>query len=153
MWDWSYCLVGSIARFLLACALGTTWVNVFAVDLSPAGVWRTLNEKTGKVRGTVLVYEERGEFFAKVHSVVDPKEAADICDLCPGELKNHPVIGLVIMRGMKRVGTEYAGGEVLDPDTGTIYRGKFKITDSGTKMVLRGFVGISLLGRSQTWLR
>ncbi len=143
----------SITRFLVACAVGATCMPVFAADLSPAGVWRTMNDKTGKVRGTVLVYEEKGEFFAKVNSAVDPKEAADICDLCPGELKNRPVIGLVIMRGMKRVGAEYGGGEVLDPDTGSIYRGKFKITDSGTKMVLRGFVGISLLGRSQTWQR
>jgi uncharacterized protein (DUF2147 family) len=127
--------------------------SMLAQDPSPVGVWRTLDEKTQKVRGTVLVYERNGAYFAKIASAVNPKEASDICDACPGERKNKPVVGLVIMEGMKRIGSEYAGGEVLDPDTGWVYRGKFKLTEGGQKLVLRGFIGLSLIGRSQTWIR
>jgi uncharacterized protein (DUF2147 family) len=60
---------------------------------------------------------------------------------------------MVIMRNMKKRGSEYVGGDILDPDTGQVYRCKFTLADGGQKLVVRGFIGISLLGRSQTWLR
>jgi hypothetical protein len=126
---------------------------VLGEDSSPLGLWKTLDDRTGQVRGTVLVYERNGLYHAKIASAVNPKEANDICDLCPGGRKNKPVVGLVIMENMRKSGAEYTGGEVLDPDTGYIYRGKFRLIEGGQKMVLRGFIGISLLGRSQTWIR
>jgi uncharacterized protein (DUF2147 family) len=60
---------------------------------------------------------------------------------------------MVILTGMKKNGPEYNGGEILDPDTGWVYRCKMRLAENGSKLILRGYLGVSLLGRSQTWLR
>ncbi len=134
--------------FILWLACG---VLGYAQD--PVGVWRTMDDKTGKPRGTVRLYLEGGEVFGKIESSFDPNNATDLCGLCPGDRKNKPIIGLVILRRMKKASGEWTGGDILDPDTGQLYRCKFKITENGSRMVLRGYVGISLLGRSQVWTR
>jgi uncharacterized protein (DUF2147 family) len=55
--------------------------------------------------------------------------------------------------GLKKQGEEYNGGEILDPENGKIYRARLKLDDGGKKLDVRGFIGISLFGRSQIWLR
>ena len=75
------------------------------------------------------------------------------CDRCEGANKNAPVIGLVILSGLTREGEEYIGGQVLDPDNGKAYRSKVRLTDNGKKLDVRGYIGVPMLGRSQTWLR
>ena len=120
---------------------------------SPAGLWKTIDDKTGKPRGIVLIYEQNGQFFGKVEAAIDPKDANQICDLCKDERKNKPVTGMVILRHLKPDGEAYSGGDILDPDNGSVYRCKAHLTEGGKKLILRGFIGISLLGRSQTWLR
>jgi uncharacterized protein (DUF2147 family) len=62
-------------------------------------------------------------------------------------------MGLDILTGLRADGDEWTGGEILDPDTGKVYKAKIKLTDGGKKLVLRGFIGFSLIGRSQTWVR
>lgn len=124
-----------------------------AADLSPAGLWKTIDDKTGRARGFVRIYEQNGELFGKIESSLSPQDAREVCDRCSGERKDKPVIGMVILTGMKRTGSEYAGGEILDPDTGWVYRCKMRLVEGGRKLILRGYVGFSLLGRSQTWLR
>jgi uncharacterized protein (DUF2147 family) len=122
-------------------------------DPSPEGVWRTIDDNTHKPRGLVRVYEQDGAVFGKVEASLDPKEANQVCERCSGDRKNKLVVGMVVMWNMKKRGAEYAGGDILDPDTGQVYRCKFTLEDGGRKLVVRGFIGISLLGRSQTWLR
>lgn len=118
------------------------------------GVWKTIDDKTHKVRGTVRLYDQDGAIFGKIQSGTDPKEAADVCDKCTGERRNQPIIGLLILRNMRRhSATEYGGGDILDPDTGSVYRCKITVEDGGKKLVVRGFLGISLIGRSQVWIR
>jgi uncharacterized protein (DUF2147 family) len=124
-----------------------------AAELSPAGLWRTIDDKTGRPRGIVRIYEQNGQVFGKIESSLLAVEAKEICDRCPGERKNQPFIGMVILTGMKKSGAEYNGGEILDPDTGWVYRCKMRLTENGKKLILKGYLGISLLGRSQTWLR
>ena len=79
----------------------------------PAGLWRTIDDKTGQARGTVRLYLENGEVFGKIESSVDPKDATDVCNLCPGDRKNKAIIGLVILRRMKKVGGEWSGSVLL----------------------------------------
>ena len=134
---------------LLALALSQS----FAADLSPAGLWKTVDDKTGRARGFVRIYEQNGQLFGKIESSLVPEEAREVCDKCSGVRKNKPVIGMVILTGMKKNGPEYNGGEILDPDTGSVYRCKMRLAETGSKLILRGFVGFSLLGRSQTWVR
>jgi uncharacterized protein (DUF2147 family) len=124
-----------------------------AADPGIVGRWRTFDDKTGKAKGIVLIYEQNGQFFGKVESSIDPKQANKICDLCKDDRKNKPVTGMTILRRLQRNGDEYGGGDILDPDNGTVYRCKARLAEGGKKLIVRGYVGISLLGRSQTWTR
>jgi uncharacterized protein (DUF2147 family) len=75
------------------------------------------------------------------------------CDKCDGARRNQPILGMTILWGFTKQGDEYQGGEILDPESGKIYRAKMKLLDGGKKLEVRGFIGFSLLGRSQVWLR
>src|SRR5215472_9617422 len=118
---------------------------------SPIGLWRTIDDKTHKPRGLVRIYEHNGALYGRIEASLDPSETKEFCDKCPGDLHNKPMVGLVIIRGMKKHGDEYSGGEILDPDTGWIYRCRFILTVNGSRLVVRGYIGISIAGRSQTW--
>ena len=73
--------------------------------------------------------------------------------MCTDDRKNQPIIGLMIIRNVRLENGEYGGGDILDPDTGSVYRCKLHVEDGGAKLLVRGFIGISLLGRTQTWER
>jgi uncharacterized protein (DUF2147 family) len=148
MWNFRFGRCG-----FLAALLCTIHVGAFAAEPTPAGLWKTIDDKTGQPRGFVRLYESEGKIFGVIDKSLEPKEAAERCDLCTGERKNQPVIGMVFLRGMKKDGAEYSGGDILDPDTGVVYRCKFRLLDQGRKLVVRGYIGVSLFGRSQTWTR
>jgi len=122
-------------------------------EMTPVGLWRTVDDKTGKPRGIVRIYEQNGELFGKIVDTLKESERHDRCDLCKDDRKDKPIIGLVIVRKLNRKGDEYSGGDILDPDTGTVYRCKIRLAEDGRKLVVRGFIGFSLLGRSQIWTR
>jgi uncharacterized protein (DUF2147 family) len=122
---------------------------------SPVGLWRTIDDHTGKPRGLVRITEVAGEYRAKVEKIF-PKPGEDpnpLCQKCEGERQNQPVIGMTIMWGLTRQGDEYQGGEILDPETGKVYRVKMNLEQGGEKLQVRGFIGFSLLGRTQVWIR
>jgi len=122
---------------------------------SPVGLWRTIDDKTGKEKSLVRVVEVNGEFKASIEKLFrEPHEEQNPnCDKCPGDRKNKPVLGMTIMTGLKKTGSEYEGGEILDPANGKIYRCKMWTAEGGKKLNVRGFVGIAVLGRTQVWLR
>jgi len=126
-----------------------------AQGTSPAGKWKTIDDKTGKPASIVEIAEVNGELQGKVTTVFSPPSdtPTPICDLCSGDRKNKPVIGMTIMWGLKRNGAAYSGGQILDPDNGKTYRCNVTLVDGGKKLEVRGYIGISLLGRTQTWLR
>lgn len=99
------------------------------------------------------IYEQNGAFYGKIEQSFTPGAENRVCTACDDERKNQPMIGLVIMRHVAWDDDEYTGGDILDPDTGSVYRCKFQLQDSGQKLKLRGYLGISLLGRSQIWER
>ena len=124
--------------FLLMCLAALGAFTAAAADLTPAGLWKTIDDKTGRPRGIVRIYEERGELFGKIESSVSPEEAKEVCNHCSGERKNKPVIGMVILTGMKKSGAEYGGGEILDPDTGWVYRcRRFRFTTAIRNLRIR----------------
>jgi uncharacterized protein (DUF2147 family) len=126
---------------------------LLAQELSPAGLWRTIDDKTHKTRGLIRIFEKNGAIFGKIEASFDPAEAKEVCDKCDGDRKNKPVIGLLVLRDMKKRGSEYSGGDILDPDTGSIYKCKMSLEDGGQKLTVRGYLAMPLLGRSQTWIR
>jgi uncharacterized protein (DUF2147 family) len=130
-----------------------SWHPSFAADPnSPVGVWKTFDDKTGAARVIVRIYEDNGRLFGKIVSSFTPGAESRVCKVCTDERKDQPILGLIIIRNMKADGGEYAGGDILDPESGSVYRCKMHVED-GTRLIVRGYIGISLLGRSQTWQR
>lgn len=121
---------------------------------TPVGLWQTVDE-SGQREALVRITEVDGELRGHVVTVFSPPapSANPRCEECPGELKNKPVVGLQILSGMRKDAERYSGGEILDPDSGNVYRCTLRLADGGRKLEVRGFVGFSLFGRTQTWSR
>ena len=121
----------------------------------PVGVWRTIDDKTGKERSLVRISEVNGELRGMVEKIFDRpgEDPGHLCKDCEGERKDKPVIGMTILWDLKQNGDEWSGGEILDPDNGKIYRCKVTLSEDGRQLKVRGFIGISLIGRTQTWQR
>jgi uncharacterized protein (DUF2147 family) len=120
---------------------------------SPLGLWKTVDDKTGMPRAMVRIYLQGGKYFGRIEQSFAPGAETRVCSVCTDERKNQPIIGLLIIRNVSLRDGEYGGGDILDPDTGSVYRCKFHLDKDGTVLVVRGFIGISLLGRTQTWQR
>jgi uncharacterized protein (DUF2147 family) len=120
---------------------------------SPVGTWKTIDDKTGKPRGVVRVYEQDGKLFGRIERSLRPGEPPKICDQCTDERKGQPLLGMIFLRNLKLVDGEYRDGDILDPDNGKVYRCKLRLEDGGKKLVVRAFIGVSLFGRTQTWER
>lgn len=124
------------------------------------GLWKTVSdegEDKGKAKSHVEIFEKDGAYFGKVNRLL-LKPQDTLCTKCVGDLKDKPVVGMVIFQDMKKtgkiddtLGVEFAGGTIMDPDNGKTY--KCKIWVKGDVLTVRGFIGIPTLGRSQQWYR
>ncbi len=146
-------LLGSLLLTCLTLIACTGAVRATAA--TPVGLWRTIADNTGEEKSLVRITEVNGELRGSIEKLIrkpngDPNP---LCDKCSGDKKNKPVIGMMIMNGLKRDGKEWAGGEILDPNNGKTYKCKMSVDESGKKLSVRGFIGVSLLGRTQVWLR
>lgn len=140
-------------KHILLAALLLGSPAALAQSPTPIGDWRTFDDHTGLERSLVRIAATPTGLAARIVSTIDPKSGEHVCDKCEDDRRGQPIIGLEFMRGMQPDGAEWNGGRVLDPETGSIYRAEMHLEDGGRKLVLRGYVGISLFGRSQTWLR
>lgn len=120
---------------------------------SPLGLWKTFDDKTGMPRALVRIYLQDEKYFGRIEHSFTPGAETRVCSVCKDDRKNQPVIGLLIIRNMSLRDGEYVGGDILDPDSGSVYRCKFHLENDGSVLVVRGFIGFSLLGRSQSWRR
>ena len=139
------------SAYLLIVSLS---VNAQAID--PAlGVWKTIDEKTNQPSSLIRLEERNGELIGTVIELIPTPGEPLIthCRLCKGERKDKPIVGMVIMNGLKKEKAGYwSGGEILDPEEGDIYKVKIA-TDDGKTLKVRGYIGISLIGRTQVWVR
>jgi uncharacterized protein (DUF2147 family) len=122
---------------------------------TPEGLWQTVSDRTKQPDGLVRIVEVNGEYIGTVVAVFSPPAENDhpLCELCEGELKDKPVVGMVILRGVRRSGDGYSTGQILDPDEGQVYKCRIALLEDGRKLEVRGYIGIPLFGRSQTWVR
>ncbi len=137
---------------LLSLALFT---SAALAESTPAGLWRTIDDHTGKEKSLVRIIEVNGEFRGTIEKLFrEPGEDPNPnCDKCTGDKKNKPVIGMMILTGLKKDNSQWAGGEILDPQNGKIYRCKAWLENKGHDLHVRGFIGMALLGRTQIWKR
>jgi uncharacterized protein (DUF2147 family) len=146
----------SVVRFQLCCALLLAATVAVAQAPTAAGRWKTIDDKTGVPRSVVAIEDKNGVFEGRIERIFfrpDEKDPDPVCSKCQDGRKGQKIIGLTILDGFKRDGLAYEGGEILDPENGKVYRAKMKLSADGTKLEVRGFVGVSLFGRSQVWLR
>ncbi len=128
-----------------------TWAQ--ATD-SPVGVWRTIDDKTGKPKALIKIVEQNGEYTGTIIKGLEPNDDPNrVCTACTGARKGQKMLGMEIMEGIHKDGDVYDGGHILDPENGMNYSCKLKVVDGGQKLKVRGYLGISLLGRTQTWIR
>jgi uncharacterized protein (DUF2147 family) len=119
---------------------------------NPTGNWITIDDKTGKKRAEVRLELVNGKLAGTIEKVYPQAGDTGICINCPDGFKDKPVEGLQFLWGCKDSGNGvWAGGQILDPKTGKIYR--VKLTMKKNKLYIRGYVGFSMLGRTQVWVR
>jgi uncharacterized protein (DUF2147 family) len=141
-------------RALFIC-LAIMSSNLLAQEVSPVGLWRTIDDRTGKPKALVRISESGGELTGKIEKLFrepgadpDPK-----CGKCEGHRKDKPIVGLIILSGLKRNGEEYQNGQILDPENGKLYASRLNVSDDGKQLQVRGYIGVPLLGRTQVWMR
>ena len=120
---------------------------------SPVGRWKTVDDSTGKVKSIVAIREENGKLYGTIEQLFDPPVPHPTCYLCTGDLKDRPLVGLQILWDFAPDGSQWSGGQVLDPETGKIYRASIALEDGGKKLRLHGYFLVTLLGRTEHWLR
>ena len=119
---------------------------------SVIGKWKTIDDATGEAKSIVEVFSKSGKIYAKVVDILDPANKNSVCKQCSGEDKNKPILGLTIIKGLSKDGSEYNSGEILDPKNGKLYKCALTL-ESKDKLKVRGYIGFSLLGRTQYWHR
>jgi uncharacterized protein (DUF2147 family) len=138
------------ASLLLCAATGTALAQV-----TPAGLWKTIDDETKTEKSLVRITDSGGVFTGKVEKILTDKADAK-CTECTDERKGQPVQGMTILRGIKPDANDkgsWVGGDILDPNNGKIYKVLIKLVDGGKKLDVRGYIGMPMLGRTQTWHR
>jgi len=120
---------------------------------TPEGLWKTYDDRTGEARALVRIYRQDQGLFGRIETSFGPGESEARCDACTDERKDQPIVGLLILRNLKPDEDGFAGGDILDPESGSVYRCTLRLEDEGRKLIVRGYIGLSLFGRSQSWLR
>lgn len=135
------------------CALPlTSWAEGFT------GIWRTVDDRTGFSKALIHIYQEKdGSYSGQIVKIIPrpnytPKE---LCQRCPKPWTDQKILGMKPLWGMRPSGNPniYTGGHILDPLSGNIYNSRAKVNLEGRRVSMRGYVGVSLLGRTQVWIR
>ncbi|MEY4909673.1 MAG: hypothetical protein RL260_3391 [Pseudomonadota bacterium] len=127
-----------------------------AAQSTPAGLWKTIDDDGKTEKSLVRITDNAGTFSAKVEKVFDAAKQDARCEKCSDERKDQPILGMTIIKGVRASlddKTLWDGGEILDPNNGKTYKVRMKPVDGGKQMELRGYIGVPMLGRTQTWIR
>jgi uncharacterized protein (DUF2147 family) len=142
-------------KTLIAFALFAL-AGAVSAQSTPVGVWKTIDDKTKTERAQIRITESGGVLSGKIEKLLAADAKQDsVCDKCSDDRKDKPMIGLEVVRGVKRAEAEntWDGGTILDAGEGKIYKVRMQPVDGGKKLEVRGYVGTPMLGRTQTWIR
>ncbi|WP_307691498.1 DUF2147 domain-containing protein [Variovorax ginsengisoli] len=139
----------AIATLLLALGASTAMAQ-----MSPVGLWRNVDDKTGEVKAEIRIADSGGALAGRIEKTLGKDSKPDAtCDECTDDRKGKPMVGLDIIRGGKKAEGKdvWEGGRILDPENGKEYRASFTPIDGGQKLEVRGYLGP--FWRTQTWTR
>ncbi|MDG0022838.1 DUF2147 domain-containing protein [Trinickia sp. Y13] len=146
----------AVKRAAVAGALLVGAAAAFAQgSQTPVGVWQTIDDNTHQPKALVQISQgEDGTLSGKVIKGLNPADKpGKRCTACTDERKDQLILGMTIIKNMKQDGDKWDGGNILDPENGKVYKCNMHLEDGGQKLVVRGYIGFSLIGRSQTWIR
>lgn len=137
-----------VAMFLVA-SVGSAWAQ-----MTPVGVWRNVDDKTGEAKAEVRISDSGGLLSGRIEKrLTKDAKPEDACNECSDDRKGQPLLGLEIIRGAKKAEGKdvWEGGKILDPENGRSYTLRLTPIEDGKKLEVRGSIGP--FGRTQTWLR
>lgn len=135
-------------------ALPLLFASLAASAADPVvGRWKTIDDETGKAKSIVeITQNSNGTFSGRIIEILSSDKGPNpICDKCKDDRKNKPVKGMEIVRGMKKEGAGYAGGTILRPADGKIFKSKMQLLDGGKKLEVSGC--FSIICKEQVWIR
>lgn len=123
--------------------------SAYAQDIT--GQWRTIDDATGKPKAVVEIRESNGVYNGTIVQLMPGIE--NTCPGCKGDRANAPLVGMTVLTGLRQTDGKYSGGRIFDPKSGNTYRARAELSGDGNTLKVRGYMGISALGRTQTWQR
>lgn len=137
--------------------LSITFLNILIyAQTTPVGKWKTIDDETQQAKSIIEIFEKDGLLYGKIEKLFRKadEDQNPKCDKCSGDKKDQLIIGMQILNGLKKDSdAKWTGGEILDPNNGKTYSCKLILIEDGKRLNVRGFIGFSLLGRTQTWER
>lgn len=145
-------------RFWLLLII-TVFNCAYANENSPVGFWKTLDDKTGQPKAIIQIWQaEDKQLYGRIHKIFlsSTNEEQKLCKACEGDLYNKPITGMIILQNLKHQNPNeplWSDGKILDPSNGKTYNCNIQLVENDKKLIVRGFIGMPLFGRTQTWLK
>lgn len=142
-----------MSKIIYTCFLGLLIVCQAYSQEAVIGQWKTVDDETGEKKSVVEIFRKGDKVFGKIVKITNKEKQDVVCDQCDDDdpRKNQKILGMEIIKDMEKNGDEWDGGTILDPQNGKVYKCKIWIEDNN--LIVRGYIGFSWIGRSQTWLK
>ena len=126
------------------------WTPLAAQE-NAIGVWQTIDDETGEAKSHIQIFEKDGKLYGKVIKLLQA-DPGKLCDQCPGDKKDQPILGMQVLSDLQPYRDYWSYGRILDPQNGKTYKCSIWLEDAD-HLKVRGYIGVSALGRSQDWYR
>ena len=140
-----------IWKIKLLSVPGVMIISISSLLSQVTGMWKTIDDRNGSEKSIMEIFEQGGKLHGRIIKLLSEATFTS-CDKCPGDLKDKPLVGMVIIHDLTQTETGGTGGSVMDPKNGRTYSLYVEL-ESPDKLKLRGYIGIPALGRTQYWYR